>query len=312
MITSVTNVMVGKQFVIAAPAAIGDMALFDQDMKVITKAADVEAASAIYVGVCKSLDAEGNAVIEYSQKIEKNGHPVIAVGDHVDAKEATATITLTGATITPGNRYVVRIVYKDIEAANLQFTHTYEVIAESADATALATAFVEKINAHKNRRVKASNAAGVITLTALAKTDNDGVDSINTYSQVSMAVSMYETIPGALLSNQPEKIGNVEYTASNPGKGFWKQVRDAEVKNMGYKGHVFTGAYPAAAQKLMTVEGTAYDYMTIHSDNHFLSADNQYIKTTPITIEAYCPGLNEAEIITTGLKAWADVNIVKE
>jgi hypothetical protein len=212
---------------------------------------------------------------------------------------------LTNATIVAGHRYVLRVLYKDIEANNFQFTHTYEVYAESNEAQKLAEAFVKKINAHKNRRIQAENAAAVLTLTAMVKDDNEGVYSLNEYSVVDMEVSLYHTVPGALLANQPEAVSGatIAKTPGNPGKGFWKQVRDAEVRYMGYKGHVFTGAYPEVEQARKVVEGTSYDYAVIENDNLYLSNDNQYIKTTPLTTEVYCPSMVNS-IVDKGIRSF--------
>nr|UVX80117.1 MAG: hypothetical protein [Bacteriophage sp.] len=212
---------------------------------------------------------------------------------------------MTGATIVAGHRYVLRVLYKDIEANNFQFTHTYEVYAESNEAQKLAEAFVKKINAHKNRRIQAKNTTTVLTLTAMVKDDNEGVYSLNEYSVVDMEVSLYHTVPGALLANQPEAVSGatIVKTPGNPGKGFWKQVRDAEVRYMGYKGHVFTGAYPEVEQARKVVEGTSYDYAVIENDNLYLSNDNQYIKTTPLTTEVYCPSMVNS-IVDKGIQSF--------
>lgn len=188
-----------------------------------------------------------------------------------------------------------------------QFTHTYEVFAESATAADLATAIVKKINKHANRRVQASASAAVITLTAMEKDDNEGVYSINEYSVVSMDASLYETIPGALLSNYPKAVAGatIVKTPGNPGKGYWKQVRDREARQMGYKGHVFTGAYPEVEQVRKVVAGDTYDYATIENDNLYLSNDNQYIKTTPILTELYVKaGTLNNSVLAKGLQAF--------
>ena len=104
-----------------------------------------------------------------------------------------------------------------------------------------------------------------------------------------MSASLYCTIPGALLSNVPESVPGVviKDIEGKPGKGYWKQVRDAEVRMMGYKGIVMTGAYPSIEQDRKVSEGATYDYVTIENDNLYLSPDNQYIKTTPLTTELY-------------------------
>jgi hypothetical protein len=317
MIQSVHTVLIGKKcpasYTTVDALAAGDVALFDQNKSLITTAAKAAEASSLYVGVAGEKvnvtmpdgSVAQKANIEFSNEIQKASKPSAVIGKHVEPTEEKITITLTGATIVAGHRYVLRIYYKDIYEAVWQFTHTYEVYAETATASDLASAIVKKINAHKNRRVQASASAAVITLTAMAKDDNEGVDSLNEYSVVSMEASLYETVPGALLANQPKAVPGavIAKTAGNPGKGYWKQVRDEEVRNMGYKGHVFTGAYPTVEQARKVVEGTRYDYATIENDNLYLSNDNQYIKTTPLTTEVYCPNMVDS-IVDKGIQSF--------
>lgn len=317
MIQSVHTVLIGKKCPVSYTTVdaldAGDVALFDQNKSLITTAAKAAEASSLYVGVAGEKvnvtmpdgSVAQKANIEFSNEIQKASKPSAVIGEHVEPVEEKITITLTDATIVAGHRYVLRIYYKDIYEAVWQFTHTYEVYAETATASDLASAIVKKINAHKNRRVQASASAAVITLTAMAKDDNEGVDSLNEYSVVSMEASLYETVPGALLANQPKAVPGavIAKTAGNPGKGYWKQVRDEEVRNMGYKGHVFTGAYPIVEQARKVVEGTQYDYATIENDNLYLSNDNQYIKTTPLTTEVYCPDM-VGSIVDKGIQSF--------
>ena len=301
MITRVGTVLIGKNcptsYTTADDLAAGDVAMFDQDRKIIKTAAEAVKASTLYIGVAQDKvtvtkpngTTEQKANIEFSNAIQKNSNPSAVIGEYEAPVQEKIVITLTSATITAGNSYVLRIVYKDMYEDPGQFTHTYEVFAESNDATALAKAIVNKINKHANRRISASNSAAVITLTAMEKDDNEGVYSINEYSVVSMDASLYETIPGALLSNFPKAVAGatIVKTAGKAGKGYWKQVRDREARQMGYKGHVFTGAYPEVEQVRKVVAGDTYDYATIENDNLYLSNDNQYIKTTPILTELY-------------------------
>lgn len=317
MIQSVHTVLIGKKcptaYTTVDDLAAGDVALFDQNKSLITTAAKAAGASSLYVGVAGEKvnvtmpngSVAQKANIEFSNEIQKASKPSAVIGEHVKPTEEKITINLTSATVVVGHRYVLRIYYKDIYEAVWQFTHTYEVYAETATASNLASAIVKKINAHKNRRVQASVNAGVITLTAMAKDDNEGVDSLNEYSVVSMEASLYETVPGALLANQPKAVPRavITKTAGIPGKGYWKQVRDEEVRNMGYKGHVFTGAYPTVEQARKVVEGTQYDYATIENDNLYLSNDNQYIKTTPLTTEVYCPNM-VGSIVDKGIQSF--------
>lgn len=317
MITSVHTVLIGKKcptsYTTVDDLNAGEVALFDQNKAILKTAAEAAKASSLYVGVAgEKINVtmpDGNvaqkANIEFSNEIQKSSKPSAVIGQHVEPTQDKVVITLTNATIVAGHRYVLRVLYKDIEANNFQFTHTYEVYAESNEAQKLAEAFVKKINAHKNRRIQAENVAAVLTLTAMVKDDNEGVYSLNEYSVVDMEVSLYHTVPGALLANQPEAVSGatIAKTPGNPGKGFWKQVRDAEVRYMGYKGHVFTGAYPEVEQARKVVEGTLYDYAVIENDNLYLSNDNQYIKTTPLTTEVYCPSMVNS-IVGKGIQSF--------
>ena len=317
MITSVHTVLIGKKcpasYITVDALNAGEVALFDQNKAILKTAAEAAKASSLYVGVAgEKINVtmpDGNvaqkANIEFSNEIQKSSKPSAVIGQHVEPTQDKVVITLTNATIVAGHRYVLRVLYKDIEANNFQFTHTYEVYAESNEAQKLVEAFVKKINAHKNRRIQAENTAAVLTLTAMVKDDNEGVYSLNEYSVVDMEVSLYHTVPGALLANQPEAVSGatIAKTPGNPGKGFWKQVRDAEVRYMGYKGHVFTGAYPEVEQARKVVEGTSYDYAVIENDNLYLSNDNQYIKTTPLTTEVYCPSMVNS-IVDKGIQSF--------
>lgn len=315
MLQSVHNVIIGKQ----VPASYtdidalkdGDVALFDQNRQLIKAATDASNATSLYVGVCHgtvdvtmpdgTVDQKAN--IEFSQEIQKAGKPSAVIGEYVAPVQQKITITLTDATIVAGNRYVLRIYYKDLSDVKFPFTHSYEVYAQTATASDVAAALVAKINAHKGRRVTATASAAVITLTAMEKNDNEGLYSINEYSVVDMEAFLYTTIPGALLANQPEAVpgATIAKTVGNPGKGYWKQVRDTEFRNSPYKGHVFIDAYPEIRQEMRTVVGAQYDYAIIESDNLYLSNDNQYIKTTPMTVEVYCPSL-EGSIVATGIQ----------
>lgn len=317
MITSVHTVLIGKKCPASYTAVdalnAGEVALFDQNKAILKTAAEAAKASSLYVGVAGEKinvtmpdgTVAQKANIEFSNEIQKSSKPSAVIGRHVEPTQDKVVITLTNATIVAGHRYVLRVLYKDIEANSFQFTHTYEVYAESNEAQKLAEAFVKKINAHKNRRIQANNTAAVLTLTAMVKDDNEGVYSLNEYSVVDMEVSLYHTVPGALLANQPEAVSGatIAKTPGNPGKGFWKQVRDAEVRYMGYKGHVFTGAYPEVEQARKVVEGTSYDYAVIENDNLYLSNDNQYIKTTPLTTEVYCPSM-VGSIVDKGIQSF--------
>lgn len=320
MITRTDTVLIGKKcpahYTTVNALTKGDVALFDQNKALITTAADAVKASTVYIGVAgdnmtitlPNGTTATKRMVEYSNAIQKASKPSYVIGDYVEPVQEKIEINLTSATVVTGHRYVLRIVYKDMYEAPGQFTHTYAVVATTEIAGDLGNALLKKINKHANRRVNATFANNKLTLTALPKDDNEGVYSLNEYSVVSMEASLYVTIPGALLSNVPEAVPGVTITktAGKPGKGYWKQVRDAEVRMLGYKGHVFTGAYPIVEPKRNVTEGASYDYITIENDNLYLSPDNQYIKTTPLTTEVYIEhdGANKTSVFAKALEAF--------
>lgn len=314
MITRVDHVIIGKKVNIAETStlAVGDITVVDENMKAASAPAD---ASALYIGVCTGKQSitlpDGSvsevSVMKWSDRIQKASKPSYATSNFEAPENAKIEIDLSAAELVIGHRYVLRILYKDMNIANFQFTHTYEHVATSEIADDLGNALLKQINKHANRRVNATYAAGKLTLTAMDKNYDDAVDSLDEYSIVSMDATLYVTIPGALLSNQPEKVVGVEITKTegNPGKGFWKQVRDAELRAMGYRGIVKTGAYPSIEQDRMVTKGAEYNYVTIENDNLYLSPDNQYIKTTPVLTEVYCEGAVTA--ITGALDAFMGI-----
>ena len=314
MFTKPSQVIIGKKVNIAdiASLSIGDITVVDENMKAASAPAD---ANALYIGVCTGKEeitlpngsTSNVSIMKWSDRIQKASKPSYATSNYEAPANAKIEIDLTGVKPVIGHRYVLRVLYKDLNIANFQFTHTYEHVATTETATDLGAALLAKINKHANRRVNATFASSKLTLTAKDKNYDNDVNSLDEYSIVSMDATLYVTIPGALLSNQPEKVAGavITKTEGNPGKGFWKQVRDAEVRAMGYKGIVKTGAYPSIEQDRMVTKGAEYNYVTIENDNLYLSPDNQYIKTTPVMTEVYCEGAVAA--ITGALDAFMGV-----
>lgn len=314
MFTKPSQVIIGKQVNIAEidTLAIGDITVVDENFKAASAPAD---ASALYIGVCTGKQeitlpngtTKNVSIVKWSDRIQKASKPAYATANFEAPSNAKIEINLAAAELVIGHRYVLRILYKDMNIANFQFTHTYEHVAATESVADLGNALLKQINKHANRRVNAKFEGNVLTLTAKDKNYDDAVDSLDEYSIVSMDASLYETIPGALLNNQPEKVigAVITKTEGKPGKGFWKQVRDTELRAMGYKGQVYTGAYPSIEQDRMVTKGAQYNYVTIENDNLYLSPDNQYIKTTPVMTEVYCEGAVAA--ITGALDAFMGI-----
>lgn len=307
MFTRPSQVIIGKQVNIKdiASLAIGDITVVDENFKAAATPAN---ASALYIGVCTGEDEEGNKIVKWSDRIQKASKPSFADGEYEAPVKAKIEIDLSAATVTAGHRYVLRILYKDMDIANFQFTHTYEHVATSEDVAELGDALLAQIKKHKNSRVNATFSENKLTLTAKDKNYDNSVEALDEYSIVSMDASLYVTIPGALLSNQPEKVAGavITKTEGKPGKGFWKQVRDVELRAMGYSGKVYTGAYPSIEQERMVTKNATYNYVTIENDNLYVSPDNQYVKTTPVLTEVYCEGAVTA--IATALEAFGAID----
>lgn len=320
MITRVDTVLIGKKCPTAYTTVdalnVGEVALFDENKVLIKDQDGALKASTIYVGVCTgdmtitlpNGTSSTKKMVEYSNAIQKASKPSYVMSEYEAPVAEKIEIDLTNAKPVIGHRYVLRIVYKDLYEAPGQFTHTYETVATTEVADDLGNALRKKINKHANRRVNAAFSNHKLALTAMEKDDNEGVYSLNEYSVVSMEASLYVTIPGALLSNVPESVpgATINKIAGKPGKGFWKQVRDMEVRMLGYKGHVFTDAYPIIEPKRFVTEGATYDYFTIENDNLYLSPDNQYIKTTPLTTEVYIEhnGSNDESVFAKSLETF--------
>ena len=321
MLQKVNTVLIAK----TAPASFsnvdsladGAIALFDENKKLLTTAANAAAANAIYVGVCQGTEDVYNekgtkttkAVIKYSMPIQKGSCPSMVITPFVAKAEDKIVITATNVTPEIGHRYVLRLVYNDIHEAPGQFTHTYEVIAKTTNATDLITSFKNKINSHKQARVVATSAAAVLTLTAKEIPYNQGITLDAGYCQVSMDVFMWKTIPSGLLSNVMYPISNltIAKTQGTPGRGNAYIVRDRENWNLGYEGIQYraNAIYPYIAPEFRSDLSAEYDTLTLEWDNLYLSNDNQYIKTTPLSAEIY---VNKDEIsgsaFETALKAF--------
>lgn len=298
----------------------GQIALFDQNRAIVKDAAGAKAASSLYIGVCEGKEdvynGEGTksakSVIRFSMPIMKGSKPNMVFSKYVAAAEDKIVITATGVTPEVGHRYVLRIVYNDIHEAPGQFTHTYEVIAKTTNATDLITSFKNKINSHKQARVVATSDAAVLTLTAKEIPYNQGITLDAGYCQVSMDVFMWKTIPSGLLSNVMYPIASltIAKTQGTPGKGNPKIVRDRENAALGYRGitHRANGIYSYIAPELKSDLSATYDTLSIEWDNKYLSDDNQYIKTTPLACELYVnAGKLDESAFMTALKAFVEV-----
>jgi len=301
MMQHVNKVFVGQATTATAVDGmnINDIAVFDKDGKIATAGTAVTGES-FKVGKCVGVETitmpdgslQNKKMVIYGNEI----NPFI-VTNQIQATpfkapvEDIIDIDFTGVVITTGFRYVVRIYYRDIYELKSMFTNSYEVIATSADTNVtIANRLADRINMHAGRRVNATVAGTTITLTAMPKTNNEGVNSINLFTQVSMEVSAYATDPRNFFAGQvklPIGATITRVQTHDPGNGFWKVVRDRENLARPYRGSTNVTWFPVIRPELAVDPTKEYATIVIEYENSFASADNQYRKNTLLADELY-------------------------
>ena len=123
MFTKPSQVLIGTEVNIAdwKKLTAGQITVVDENFKPATAPAN---AKSLYIGVCTGEDENGNKIVKWSDRIQKASKPAYAVNAAEDPAPATIEIDLSGVTPVVGHRYVLRVLYKDMNIANFQFTHT--------------------------------------------------------------------------------------------------------------------------------------------------------------------------------------------
>ena len=225
---------------------------------------------------------------------------------------ATALLDFSAVIPVIGNRYVVRVIYKDLFEHPGQFTHSYEAIAKTTDPTDLATAIKNAVNRHAGRRVNATIAGDVVTLTAMSVVDNgfgtQGKEAITPYSQVQMRPVAYVQNPTNKFISPKEAISGLVITNndSKPGKGNPYIVRDREQAALAYKGITFRTEWPIIKPELNVDLTSGYDTFVIEFSKDYKSPDNQYVKSTELAVELYNKTTDTGVLETLGdkVRAW--------
>jgi len=158
-----------------------------------------------------------------------------------------STLTIpTAYTTAAGDRYVIRIQYRDLGTLSVQpivFTKSYEVtdLAAGTTAGALADALAAEMAKDPTIRVKIVHTAGAntIDLEALPYTYNE----IDKFAVVSFTASLYKTtlVDNVLYNNYYQDLGATFVTSQPATEGFgyfWK-VRDLEKLGLAYTGDIY-------------------------------------------------------------------------
>ena len=317
MMQKVNTVFVGKKVNAAGTTlAVGDIVAINAATGAVIATANIATAEAIQLGYVRGIGAtDANANIVKTQVIGKNNvDNITADGEcaYVAKTEAAASIDFTGVTPVAGNRYVIRVIYKDLYEHPGQFTHSYEVIATAADTIdTIGDKFAARINAHKGARATATYTAGTDVLLISAKVIDGfgtaGKEAITPYSQVQMQVVAYYTngtditgaqnaIPGITISNA---------VVSKPGKGNPFIVRDREQAALSYKGITYRTEFPVIKPELNVDLSKTYDTLVVEYTRDYQSPDNQYVKSTGLAAEVYVEAGQGAEALRDILQPWA-------
>lgn len=282
-----------------ANAIAGDILMFDETGAVIDTTAKAAAASIVKLGLVSDkvqdyVKADGTTssikVLQYSNLIDKKSIRNYVPFVYTAVKEDAITINFDTFTPVIGNRYVLRIIYRDLYEHPGQFTHTYEVIANSATLADLIAKFTLQVNKDTRRRVLATTTDKTIVLTALPKNDNEGKESINIYTQVNAEAVVYYTNPNAtgFASKNKYPLSGVTVTkvVGTPGKGNAKLIRDREQAALSYRGILNRTWWPVIKPELNVNLSGKYDGFVLEFEPEHRTAEDGFRKTKQ-SVEVY-------------------------
>ena len=311
MITFVSKVFVsnGNNSALAtAPASIkkGQFIVYDVDAAKYTIDADTKRFK-IGMGSGKSVkDHKGvsHPEIKWSNIINADDiRSINVLAYKADTEEAVKIdFTKINAAVLKllavgGKRIIVRLTFKDLPTRFRKWTESYEYVTLPGDTAAtIAKNIADLINKQwKRARVVATDAAGVITLTAMPYDDDDSVDTLNVANKVRFNANVYYTDPAAegwesLNKHYPtgvtiEKTPGTQYAASA------KLVRDREAWSMGYDGILNRGegTWPIIKPAMETKLDGQYNAINIEFENAYRAADD-IVRKTKQNVEIYTTG----------------------
>lgn len=310
MLQKPNTVFVGNKVNTAATSlVVGDVVLINAETGAALATANIANAKSIQLGYVK---ATGNIV--KTQVISKKAVKNLNYAAYAAKTEASATFNFTGVSFVSGNRYVIRVIYKDLYEHPGQFTHSYEVIHNGVDTIdQVGAKFVARVTKHAGARVTAAynTSTKVLTLTAKVVDGPEAnlmsKEAITPYSQVSMTAVMYFSSPTALPSISYNAVPGVVITVvdSKPGKGNPFIVRDREQAALGYKGITYRTEFPNIKPELTVDLSATYDSLVLEFGREYQSPDNQYVKSTELASELYIKAGQGLAALNSAIAAWA-------
>jgi len=301
--------------------AVGEILVLDKNKKIATAGITIVDSDTLYIveAVAETYDyttPNGTSHTKvpkliFSDPIEGKLVKGFSGKSYVAKGEQTSAVTLTGCAPAAGTEYIVRVIYKDLPEHPGSFTQTYRHIATATSAatvTTLVAALAAVINAHKGRRVNATVAGDVLTLTAKAIPEcTSSLANIDEFSMVEFTPLFLYVDSSGDWQTIPSTSTTVTTTAAVKPQGSWEVIRDAEKAAQGYKGISNRIHFPIIIPDFRTVKAETYDQIVIEHDKSYQSPDNQYIKQAPLTTVIALPDTittNQGDEILSVLNPW--------
>lgn len=285
----------------------GEVVILDKNKNILSAGATIADTDEIYVveGLSTTysyVTPDGTSVTGVRKLLTSDaiqGAAVINWSSKAYSVAVETVSTLSGA-LTPvvGEQYSLRFIYKDVHEHPGQFTYTYYVTATVATRESLYGLFVTAINKRPERRIQATYAANVLTLTALPYDDNTAIDSIDEYNQVNFDVILY--------SENYDTVAITKTVNPFPGSGTYRKVRDEEKWSQGYEGLLNRTNFPTQVPTFRTVLDETYDCLVIDHKNWYTASDNRE-EQVDVTTKIYVPNTatsNQATDILAALNPW--------
>lgn len=234
------------------------------------------------------------SIVQSSDLLKKEEifSPEVRVIPAAPAIEQIVELDYSSVVIPASNdRMVVRVLFKDTEGTKTQITRSFEYVSAGGAPIALATALTSlarSINRHSNGALNAVATTTTLTINANPKNTNGGLDWFSTYSQYEFEVSSFvnsTSEAGAEVALPGLAINVLQPATRGAGTGYL--VRDRERSGIPYLGNTNSIGFPEGRPELTVDLNKTYDTIVIEYNKGYRSVQEQYMESTPRSIEIY-------------------------
>jgi hypothetical protein len=310
-------------------AAAGEIVVLDKNRNVMSAGTTYADSDKIFIAEVTSTalayaNEAGTAITPYkvllSDPIDGAYIRSYSGQSYTARTQRTATMGYINQTITTGDEYVLRIIYKDVKEHPGQKTQSYRVLATDATVATMAAALNTLINADPNGRVTSavgsSGATSYLTLTGRAIPEcTTALTDIDEFRMVDFEVFFYwidqtaSTYKGLGPFNKVTMSAATTYAGPIYPKGSWEIVRDAEKAALGQQMGVTNRIwFPVRQPSFRAVLAETYDSIIIEYDVKYRSPDTGYDKMCREAVKIFIPnpasGLNQSTDVLAVLNPW--------